>query len=116
MKHWWSSSLTGVTELYNTDTIVGACRNCKVLCAGGQVRFTNEQTADLEKKFDSQKYLSPAERKKLAKTLQLSERQVRAADDEWRQWRVVAVFYDVQHRKNTAIKMSLYFLNCTRKK
>ena len=85
MKHWWSSSLTGVTELYNTDTIVGACRNCKVLCAGGQVRFTNEQTADLEKKFDSQKYLSPAERKKLAKTLQLSERQVRAADDERRQ-------------------------------
>ena len=44
---------------------------------GGQVRFSNEQTIDLEKKFDAQKYLSPPERKKLAKSLQLSERQVR---------------------------------------
>ncbi|XP_074662198.1 uncharacterized protein LOC141914794 isoform X2 [Tubulanus polymorphus] len=44
---------------------------------GGQVRFSNEQTADLEKKFDTQKYLSPPERKKLAKSLQLSERQVK---------------------------------------
>lgn len=44
---------------------------------GGQIRFTNEQTHELEKKFDGQKYLSPQERKKLAKTLQLSERQVR---------------------------------------
>lgn len=43
---------------------------------GGQVRFNNEQTIELEKKFDSQKYLSPPERKKLAKELQLSERQV----------------------------------------
>ena len=43
---------------------------------GGQVRFSNDQTAELEKKFDGQKYLSPPERKKLAKTLQLSERQV----------------------------------------
>lgn len=44
---------------------------------GGQVRFSNEQTTDLEKKFDSQKYLSPPERKKLAKSLQLTERQVK---------------------------------------
>ena len=44
---------------------------------GGQVRFTNEQTNELEKKFKHQKYLSPPERKKLAKSLQLSERQVR---------------------------------------
>jgi homeobox protein HEX len=44
---------------------------------GGQVRFSNEQTLELEKKFDSQKYLSPAERKKLAKSLQLTERQVK---------------------------------------
>ena len=43
---------------------------------GGQVRFSNDQTAELEKKFDNQKYLSPPERKKLAKVLQLSERQV----------------------------------------
>ena len=43
---------------------------------GGQVRFSNEQTVELEKKFDSQKYMSPSERKKLAKSLRLSERQV----------------------------------------
>jgi len=44
---------------------------------GGQVRFTNDQTAELEKKFEIQKYLSPTERKKLAKSLRLSERQVK---------------------------------------
>ncbi|KAK7919510.1 hypothetical protein WMY93_010794 [Mugilogobius chulae] len=44
---------------------------------GGQVRFSNEQTLELEKKFDSQKYLSPPERKRLAKNLQLTERQVK---------------------------------------
>ena len=44
---------------------------------GGQVRFSNDQTIDLETKFDDQKYLSPPERKKLAKSLQLTERQVR---------------------------------------
>ena len=43
---------------------------------GGQVRFSNDQTLELEKKFDAQKYLSPPERKKLAKVLQLTERQV----------------------------------------
>ncbi|PIK42665.1 hypothetical protein BSL78_20485, partial [Apostichopus japonicus] len=42
---------------------------------GGQVRFSNDQTMELEKKFENQKYLSPPERKKLAKLLQLSERQ-----------------------------------------
>lgn len=44
---------------------------------GGQVRFSNDQTIELEKKFDTQKYLSPPERKRLAKMLQLSERQVK---------------------------------------
>lgn len=44
---------------------------------GGQVRFSNDQTIELEKMFETQKYLSPPERKRLAKVLQLSERQVR---------------------------------------
>uniref|UniRef100_A0A3B3Z653 Homeobox domain-containing protein n=1 Tax=Periophthalmus magnuspinnatus TaxID=409849 RepID=A0A3B3Z653_9GOBI len=35
------------------------------------------ETLELEKKFDSQKYLSPPERKRLAKSLQLTERQVK---------------------------------------
>lgn len=46
---------------------------------GGQIRFTNEQTDALERKFDRHKYLSPNERKRLARTLQLSERQVSIA-------------------------------------
>ncbi|XP_072353843.1 hematopoietically-expressed homeobox protein hhex-like [Scyliorhinus torazame] len=44
---------------------------------GGQVRFSNDQTVQLEKKFEIQKYLSPPERKRLARNLQLSERQVK---------------------------------------
>ncbi|XP_069139435.1 hematopoietically-expressed homeobox protein hhex-like [Argopecten irradians] len=44
---------------------------------GGQVRFSNDQTLELEKKFEAQKYLSPPERKRLAKVLQLTERQVK---------------------------------------
>ncbi|CAG9539984.1 unnamed protein product [Cercopithifilaria johnstoni] len=44
---------------------------------GGQIRFTNEQTDALEQKFDKHKYLSSQERKKLARNLQLSERQVK---------------------------------------
>lgn len=44
---------------------------------GGQIRFTNEQTDALEHMFDNNKYLSNVQRRKLAKTLSLSERQVR---------------------------------------
>ncbi|XP_055333082.1 homeobox protein mab-5-like [Paramacrobiotus metropolitanus] len=44
---------------------------------GGQVRFSNDQTVELEKKFKNQKYLTPPERKKLAKSLSLSERQIK---------------------------------------
>ena len=44
---------------------------------GGQVRFSNEQTLELEKIFESQKYLSPPERKQLSKVLGLTERQVK---------------------------------------
>ena len=44
---------------------------------GGQIRFSAEQSLQLEKKFEISQYLSPVERKQIAKTLQLSERQVR---------------------------------------
>jgi len=44
---------------------------------GGQVRFSNEQTIELEKIFENQKYLSPPERKQLSKVLGLTERQVK---------------------------------------
>lgn len=43
---------------------------------GGQIRFSAEQSLQLEKKFEISQYLSPVERKQIAKSLQLSERQV----------------------------------------
>ena len=43
---------------------------------GGQVRFTASQTDALEKRFNSHKYLSPEDRRVLADSLKLSDRQV----------------------------------------
>lgn len=44
---------------------------------GGQIRFSAEQSLQLEKKFETSQYLSPVERKQIAKSLQLSERQIK---------------------------------------
>uniref|UniRef100_A0A336MJ73 CSON001942 protein n=1 Tax=Culicoides sonorensis TaxID=179676 RepID=A0A336MJ73_CULSO len=44
---------------------------------GGQVRFTPQQTQILEKRFSTHRYLSPEERRNLAKQLRLSDRQVK---------------------------------------
>ncbi|PZC75419.1 hypothetical protein B5X24_HaOG206088 [Helicoverpa armigera] len=44
---------------------------------GGQVRFTVAQTGALERRFSASKYLSPDERRALASTLRLSDRQVK---------------------------------------
>nr|XP_008200842.1 PREDICTED: hematopoietically-expressed homeobox protein hhex isoform X2 [Tribolium castaneum]XP_015838062.1 PREDICTED: hematopoietically-expressed homeobox protein hhex isoform X2 [Tribolium castaneum]XP_015838067.1 PREDICTED: hematopoietically-expressed homeobox protein hhex isoform X2 [Tribolium castaneum] len=44
---------------------------------GGQVRFTANQTDALEKRFTSHKYLSPEDRKLLAESLKLTDRQVK---------------------------------------
>lgn len=49
--------------------------NCKR--KGGQIRFSNSQTAMLEKAFIQQKYLNASDRKKLAHSLGLSDRQVK---------------------------------------
>lgn len=43
---------------------------------GGQVRFTASQTDALEKRFNSHKYLSPEDRRLLADSLKLTDRQV----------------------------------------
>lgn len=43
---------------------------------GGQVRFTANQTDALEKRFNSNKYLSPEDRRLLADSLKLTDRQV----------------------------------------
>ncbi|XP_015604240.1 hematopoietically-expressed homeobox protein hhex [Cephus cinctus] len=44
---------------------------------GGQVRFTPQQTAGLERRFGSHKYLSPEDRRHLAVQLKLTDRQVK---------------------------------------
>jgi len=44
---------------------------------GGQIRFSNSQTAQLEKAFRDHKYLNASDRKKLANSLHLSDRQVK---------------------------------------
>lgn len=44
---------------------------------GGQVRFTATQTDALEKRFNSNKYLSPEDRRLLADSLKLTDRQVK---------------------------------------
>lgn len=44
---------------------------------GGQVRFTTSQTDTLERRFQSHKYLSPEDRRVLAESLKLSDRQVK---------------------------------------
>lgn len=44
---------------------------------GGQIRFTSQQTKNLETRFASSKYLSPEERRHLALQLKLTDRQVK---------------------------------------
>ncbi|XP_059058790.1 homeobox protein Hox-C6a-like [Achroia grisella] len=44
---------------------------------GGQVRFSASQTGALERRFNASKYLSPDERRALAASLRLSDRQVK---------------------------------------
>lgn len=44
---------------------------------GGQIRFSNSQTSQLEKAFMEQKYQNANDRKKLAHSLGLSDRQVK---------------------------------------
>ncbi|XP_068619831.1 homeobox protein DBX1-A [Battus philenor] len=44
---------------------------------GGQVRFSAAQTGALERRFGASKYLSPDERRALAASLRLSDRQVK---------------------------------------
>uniref|UniRef100_A0A672PYB9 Hematopoietically-expressed homeobox protein hhex-like n=1 Tax=Sinocyclocheilus grahami TaxID=75366 RepID=A0A672PYB9_SINGR len=72
---------------------------------GGQVRFSNDQTLELEKKFETQKYLSPPERKRLAKMLQLSERQVKTwfqnRRAKWRRLKQVRILTSRVLQENT---------------
>uniref|UniRef100_A0A1A9W9E9 Homeobox domain-containing protein n=1 Tax=Glossina brevipalpis TaxID=37001 RepID=A0A1A9W9E9_9MUSC len=48
-----------------------------ITCEGGQIRFSLEQTKQLEYYFGGAKYLTPEERRRLAMQLKLSDRQVK---------------------------------------
>ncbi|XP_059476565.1 hematopoietically-expressed homeobox protein HHEX-like [Neocloeon triangulifer] len=65
---------------------------------GGQVRFSSQQSALLERKFKEQQYLSPEQRRQLAETLSLTERQIKTwfqnRRAKWRRSRDGAHEYD----------------------
>uniref|UniRef100_A0A2H1VWX2 SFRICE_038258 n=1 Tax=Spodoptera frugiperda TaxID=7108 RepID=A0A2H1VWX2_SPOFR len=72
--------LSGSTESGNVPVPPSCCNPWWGLGGrrkGGQVRFTAAQTGALERRFSASKYLSPDERRALANTLRLSDRQVK---------------------------------------
>ncbi|KAG5676447.1 hypothetical protein PVAND_006283 [Polypedilum vanderplanki] len=70
---------------------------------GGQVRFTPQQTQNLERRFSNHKYLSPEDRRKLAMELSLSDRQVKT----WFQNRRAKLKRDMRHVKKDVESVKL---------
>ncbi|XP_026761458.2 homeobox protein Hox-C6a-like [Galleria mellonella] len=70
-----------VRQTYGFDRVLPSC--CSPWWGlggrrkGGQVRFSASQTGALERRFNASKYLSPDERRALAASLRLSDRQVK---------------------------------------
>ena len=76
---------------------------------GGQVRFTHSQSSELERVFNIQKYISPQERKQLARGLDLSERQVKTWFQNRRaKWRRVKL----EDEMRAKISPGKAFLSC----
>lgn len=68
---------------------------------GGQVRFTHAQSTELERVFNLQKYVSPQERKSLARSIDLSERQVKTWFQNRRaKWRRIKLEDEMRNRTN----------------
>lgn len=69
------------TESLDTSVCPGTSESCSFSSSGKQKRsraaFTHLQVLELEKKFNHQKYLSAPERAHLARTLRLTETQVK---------------------------------------
>ena len=98
---WFSETLTtALTDLHNFDsgrlniqnageasspdaeaaeaaaTVLPSRLNRRHGRKGGQIRFTQQQSSQLEETFASQRYLTPGQRRSLANRLALTERQV----------------------------------------
>lgn len=66
---------------------------------GGQVRFSHTQSTELERVFTVQKYVSPQERKQLARSIDLSERQVKTWFQNRRaKWRRIKLEDEMRNR------------------
>lgn len=66
---------------------------------GGQVRFSHTQSTELERVFSLQKYVSPQERKQLARSIDLSERQVKTWFQNRRaKWRRIKLEDEMRNR------------------
>ncbi|CAG9567750.1 unnamed protein product [Danaus chrysippus] len=68
-------------QVYGFDRVAPSCCSSWLGVGtrrkGGQVRFSAVQTGALERRFSASKYLSPDERRALAASLRLSDRQVK---------------------------------------
>ncbi|XP_017874227.1 PREDICTED: hematopoietically-expressed homeobox protein Hhex [Drosophila arizonae] len=76
----FSNPATAAAALYCNAAYPAASfymSNFGVKRKGGQIRFTSQQTKNLENRFASSKYLSPEERRHLALQLKLTDRQVK---------------------------------------
>ncbi|KAI1287371.1 Hematopoietically-expressed homeobox protein HHEX -like protein [Halotydeus destructor] len=78
---------------------------------GGQIRFTNQQTVELEGRFKQQKYLAPIDRRRLAAKLDLSERQVKTwfqnRRAKWRRLKLPLVSsYDFHQQSQVSVHSS----------
>ncbi|EDV93432.1 homeobox protein Hox-A7 [Drosophila grimshawi] len=76
----FSNPATAAAALYCNAAYPAASfymSNFGVKRKGGQIRFTSQQTKNLENRFSSSKYLSPEERRHLALQLKLTDRQVK---------------------------------------
>ncbi|XP_064545353.1 hematopoietically-expressed homeobox protein hhex [Drosophila montana] len=76
----FSNPASAAAALYCNAAYPGASfymSNFGVKRKGGQIRFTSQQTKNLENRFSSSKYLSPEERRHLALQLKLTDRQVK---------------------------------------
>jgi homeobox protein HEX len=80
---------------------------------GGQIRFTQNQTIELEKRFSQSHYVSPKERQKLSNQINLSERQVKTWFQNRRAKSKKLVSVSAESSRNISAKDSKHFVEET---